>query len=276
MKYRRGLAALSIALAALSGCSGSSRDLEVTVNGELGAPVTISVSGSRAPDELAAQTLIEGQGAPVVKDGPVLLRVTSFDSRTGEIVDSYETGDLRVTTANREGLGDLSEQIVGAQEGSRLLVTRPELIEGNEAAEIIVVDLLSTVANGQAVPLPTSPPAGLPAVEVAENGGPAIMSGGGAIPELAVVPLIEGDGAQVIEEDVLAIQYVIADEKGTILDTTWDGTGPVSVENSELMDGLHIGLTDQHVGSRVLVLVPSAMASGDGDRVAVVDILGVL
>ncbi len=273
---RKWLAVLCIALTALTGCSDSSENLDVTVNGELGAPVTISVTGTRVADEVSTQTLVEGQGARIVEGGPVVLRATSFDSRTGEIIDSYDTGDLRVTTANDEGMGELADQIVGAHEGSRLLITRPGLIAGNAAAELIVVDVLSSIAHGEPAPAPTSPPAGLPEIDLADGGGPAILSGGGAIPELAVVPLIEGNGAQVMEEDALAIQYVIADENGTVLDSTWNGEGPVSVDNIDLMEGLHIGLTDQHVGSRVLVLIPSAMAAGDGDRVAVVDILGIL
>ena len=36
------------------------------------------------------------------------------------------------------------------------------------------------------------------------------------------------------------------------------------------------GIVDQHVGSRVVILIPSADAAGDGDRIAVVDILAVL
>lgn len=276
MKPWRAWAGLVLSLALLSACSGTAKSLTITVNGELGAPVTISVLGSRAPDSLSTSTLIEGAGAVIVKDGPVLVRATSFDSRTGEIIESYETGDLRVTTANADGLGELAGEIIGVREGTRLLVTRPELVAGGSAAEIIVVDILHTTAIGEEVPAPAVPPAGTPSVTVADNGAPVIAAGGGAVPEMAVIPLIEGAGAQVIEGDVVALQYLIADQNGTVIDTTWDGAGPISVDSSKLMEGLHIGLTDQTVGSRVLVLVPSAMASGEGDRVAVVDILGVL
>ena len=274
MNARRGLAALCIVLMALTGCTDSAESLDVTVNGELGAPLTVSVTGSRVPDELVSHILIEGDGAEIVDGGPILLRATSFDSRTGEIID--ETGELRLTTANSDGLGGLSGQIVGKREGSRILIVRPGPDSGNEAAELIVVDILSTVAQGDEAPVPDSPPKGMPEIGVGDNGGPEIVDGGGAIPELAVVPLVEGGGAQVTDEDILVIQYVLAGDEGSVLDSTWDGDGPVTVETSELMEGLRVGITDQHVGSRVLLLIPSAKATGDGDRVAIVDILGIM
>ncbi|MFT0848520.1 FKBP-type peptidyl-prolyl cis-trans isomerase [Actinomycetaceae bacterium L2_0104] len=259
---------------ALTGCTDSAEDLDVTVNGELGAPLTVSLTGSRVPDDLVSQTLIEGEGAEIVDGGPVLFRATSFDSRNGEIID--ETGDLRLTTANSDGLGGLSGQIVGKSEGSRILIIRPGPGSGHEAAELIVVDILSTVAQGEEASVPDNPPEGMPEIGVSDDGVPEIVEGGGAIPELAVVPLIEGDGAQATEEDILVIQYVLADDKGSVLDSTWAGDGPVTVEMSELMEGLRVGITDQHVGSRVLLLIPSAKATGEGDRVAIVDILGVM
>ena len=40
-----------------------------------------------------------------------------------------------------------------------------------------------------------------------------------------------------------------------------------------MLKGLKEGLENQKVGSRVLVLIPSSLAKGDGDRIAVVDIL---
>ena len=41
----------------------------------------------------------------------------------------------------------------------------------------------------------------------------------------------------------------------------------------DLMKGMREGIENQKVGSRVLVLVPSAVAKGEGDRILVVDIL---
>lgn len=266
---RLGLALL-LAVALLGGCSSQNDTLDVTVNGELGAPVTLSVES--VPDEMSVETLVAGEGPKIVADGTVLVRATSFDSRTGEIIEP--TGAIRLTTANLEGLGEVGDLVVGAREGSRLLVVRPGLVPGQNAAELVVVDILSTVASGTEVPLPTKPLAGTPKIEIVD-GAPHVVSGGGAVSDLAVVPLIEGTGAQVSDDDDVVVQYLVGDEKGTVLDSTWKDRVPIVLGLPGVMDGLRIGLTDQKVGSRVVVLIPSAQASGTGDRFAVVDILGI-
>ena len=268
---KRLLLALGLMLASLAGCSTEPPVLDVTVNGELGAPVTMTVSS--VPEERSVETVLEGQGSKVVADGTVLVRATSFDSRTGEIIEP--TGALRLTTANAPGLGEVGDLVVGAREGSRLLIVQPGLVPGQNAAELVVVDILSTVASGTEVPLPTKPPAGTPKIEIDDDGVPTVVSGGGAVADLTVVPLIEGAGAQVAENDSLVIQYLVGDSAGKILDTTWKDQVPIVMEVSDVMDGLRIGLADQKVGSRVLVLIPSAQASGTGDRFAIVDVLGI-
>ncbi|MFT3942658.1 MAG: hypothetical protein QM705_02370 [Ancrocorticia sp.] len=268
---KRLLLALGLMLAFLTGCSTEPPVLDVTVNGELGAPVTMTVNS--VPEELKVETLLEGHGSTIVADGTVLVRATSFDSRTGEII--APTGSLRLTTANVKGLGDVGELVVGAREGSRLLIAQPGLVPGDNAAELVVVDILSTVADGTEVPRPAKSPAGMPKIEINDDGVPSVASGGGAVPDLAVVPLIEGDGAQVANDDDVVVQYLVGDSAGKVLDTTWTNKVPIVVKMSEVMDGLRIGLTDQKVGSRVLVLIPSAQASGTGDRFAIVDVLGI-
>ena len=256
--------------ALLGGCSSHDDTLDVTVNGELGAPVTMSVES--VPDKMSVNTLIAGDGSKIVADGTVLVRATSFDSRSGDIIEP--TGAIRLTTANLEGLGEVGDLVVGAREGSRLLIVQPGLVPGHKAEELIVVDILSTVASGTEVPLPTKPPAGTPKIKV-DDGAPTVVSGGGAVSDLAVVPLIEGTGAQVSDEDEVVVQYLVGDEKGTVLDSTWKSRVPIVLDLSGVMDGLRIGLTDEKVGSRVIVLIPSAQATGTGDRFAIVDILGI-
>ncbi len=272
MKFRALVLAVALlsGSALLGGCSSHDDTLEVTVNGELGAPVTMSVES--VPDKMSVNTLIAGDGSKIVADGTVLVRATSFDSRSGDIIEP--TGAIRLTTANLEGLGEVGDLVVGAREGSRLLIVQPGLVPGHNAEELIVVDILSTVASGTEVPLPTKPPAGTPKIKV-DDGAPRVVSGGGAVSDLAVVPLIEGSGAQVSDNDEVVVQYLVGDEKGTVLDSTWESGVPIVLELSGVMDGLRIGLTDEKVGSRVIVLIPSAQATGTGDRFAIVDILGI-
>ncbi|MCF2706222.1 hypothetical protein I6E29_02925 [Arcanobacterium haemolyticum] len=262
----------------LAGCKKTSGDsTNVTIEGALGAPVTISLGNTSFPQEISSRIVLTGDGNTVHAGSPVLLRATSFDSRSGDIIESYETGNLRLTTADSAGLGELATHVVGATEGSRILVTRPGLSASDpDAVEIVVVDILYTTAHGNAAPTPASVPAGMPTIELADGGGPAITAPGGAIPSLNTVVLVQGAGAQVSASSRVAIQYVIADSSGNIIDTTWNGAGPAAVDLADVMEGLRLGLADQKVRSRVVVLIPSAQASGDGDRVAIVDILAVM
>lgn len=276
---RAQLAALACALTlALAGCShdvDTGEPASMNVNGEFGQPVTLSVKGTvEVPEDVTADVLIEGEGAVIVENGPVLMRATSFDSRTGEVISDYNTGEIRMTTADVEGVGDLAPQLIGHKEGTRLLVKRGGLA-GRDSAEIIVVDILSTSATGQAVALPDPLPAGMPTIETLDSGAPHVAAGNGRIHALAAVPLSEGAGEQVGINDTVIIQYIIVDTQANLIDTTWNGLGPVTVSLADVMQGLQEGLADQKVGSRVAVLIPSSQASGEGDRIAVVDILAI-
>jgi len=119
-------------------------------------------------------------------------------------------------------------------------------------------------------------PSGMPQVGTADGGGPSIKSPGGAIPSLETVPLVVGNGPQVTEGQTLAVQYALFDQNGKSVDETWTKGAPVALNLKTAMKGLSEGLVDQKIGSRVVVLVPSAKAQGTGDRVVVVDILGAL
>ena len=275
----KACAALAVSgVLALSGCSKTSAQTEpgdVTVNGDFGNPVTLNISGTIAPlDKILAETLIEGDGPAIVENGPVLMRATSFDSRTGEVISDYDTGEVRMTTANEQGVGDLAGYIMDTKEGTRLLIQRPGLA-GEEGTEIIVVDLLPTNAVGEPEGVPDPPPAGMPQIETLDSGAPHVAAGNGRIPTLATVPLIVGSGEQIAIDDTIVMQYVITDTDANLIDTTWNGVGPVTVNLADVMRGLQEGLADQEVGSRVAVLIPSSQASGEGDRIAIVDILAV-
>ena len=161
---RRFVLVLCLALVGLAGCSSGAEAIEVTVNGNLGAPVTISLEGDKVPASVTKDVVIAGKGREIEEDSAVLLRATSFDSRTGSIIESYDTGGIRLATANSDGLGELAGQIVGATEGSRLVITRPGLASGQDAAEIVVVDLLPTIAQGEETPLPDPAPQGTPKI----------------------------------------------------------------------------------------------------------------
>jgi peptidylprolyl isomerase len=268
---------LTLALAACGHEAAQTGPGTITISGNFGAPVTITIESAPEISDLTSSVVSVGAGQVVRSGDALLLRATSFDSRTGELVSGYQTGQIRLTTANEEGVGEIASALVGVTEGSRVLVERPGLSPTDpHVVEIVVVDVLYTMAHGTRVTLPSPAPEGMPTVEESDDGGPYIVANPSHFHDLTVQPLITGSGEQVSAGDQLAIQYVVTDESGKVLDSSWSGSGPVSVALTSLMEGLQEGLVDQTVGSRVLVLIPSSEASGQGDRIAVVDILAVL
>jgi len=211
---------LALVCAGLASCSkGGANACSVTPNGKFGSPVTVTVDCPKGAGRLTRETVLEGKGNRIVDGQTVLMRATSFDSRNGEIIKAYNTGELRLAAVTKKGMGDLAKRLVGVREGSRLVIKRPGLVEGvPTASEIIVVDLLFTVAHGKAVPVPNPAPSGMPQVGTADGGGPSIKSPGGAIPSLETVPLVVGNGPQVTEGQTLAVQYALFDQNGKSVD----------------------------------------------------------
>lgn len=272
------LVSLTAALAlVLGGCgSESGGQWSVDVTGSFGAPVSVQITGKPHLQGMRATTLSAGEGVTIQESSPVLFRATSFDSRTGNQVNEYDTGRVRLQHATTDELGDLAQYVIGQKEGSRLLLERGGLVQGdNNTVEIVVIDLFYTNARGNPVPTPEPPPAGMPGINTAEDAGPVITSGGGPISKLAIVPLVAGTGTQVGEDDAVIAQYVLANTEGEILDSTWAGPGPQTLHVQEVMTGLRTAIQDQKIGSRIAVLIPEEQAHGEGDLVAIVDLLAI-
>lgn len=253
--------------------SGTNNYNDIVVNGDFGAPVILSMPDNfQEPQSLKSRILIEGEGAEITQDTAVLLRTTSFDSRTGKLISTNGEGTLHVEHANDSELNDFAPLVIGQKQGARLLIVRPDDSIGVSASEIIVMDILYTSAQGEPIAASEYTNDVIPEVVLSKN-VPQIHSRGVRINKVSAIPLITGAGAQVEAGDNVAIQYVITDSDGTVIDSTWLNGAPVVVELDKLMEGLQAGLENQKVGSRVLVVIPSAMAAGEGDRIAVVDIL---
>lgn len=256
--------------------SGPTDYNDIVVNGDLGAPVILSMPHNfQNPQAMESRVLIEGQGAEIGEGYAILLRTTSFDSRTGEVISKDGGGTFHVLRANKEDetLGDFAPLVIGQKQGTRLLIVRPDKSTSKPLSEIIVMDILYTSAQGEQIAPNTYATGAIPEVSVSEQGVPQIHARGKRINKMSAIPLITGSGGQVEAGQNIAIQYVIADDDGTVIDSTWGNGAPVVVELDKLMEGLQAGLENQKVGSRVLVVIPSAMAAGEGDRIAVVDIL---
>lgn len=275
---RRALAVALLGALALVGCSSA----DETPTEE---PSTISVSGAfgrtpvvsfEAPLELAeeeSEVLIEGEGRELEAGGPALLALSAYDGETGEAVPDRGAGEARTLLLTPEEVGeDVYPLLLGAREGSRLLVTQPVAGEdGIERMLVLVVDVLPTVAQGEELPQRED----LPTVTESDDGVTITLPEGDPPSSLEVETLIRGTGRQVAPGEAVTIQYqAVTWPGGDIYDSTWaDGKVPRTVLVDDTFAGLRDGLVDQTVGSRVLVVVPPALGNGSQTLVFVVDIL---
>jgi peptidylprolyl isomerase len=248
---------------------------DVSVSGTFGSIPVVTFRPPLPLTKSSVETLIEGDGRQLADGEPVVLTLTAYDGEDGELVENRQVGEVRTLMLTKEDVGeDLYPVLVGAREGSRLLVRQPVNEKGADRMLVLVIDVRYTRARGE----PVTPPEGLPTVQVAEDGTPSITVPEADPPgQLVVQPLIRGDGGQVRPGQDVTVQYTgVAWESGEPYDSTWaTGKVPRTLKLDETIPGLRDGLLDQTVGSQVLLVIPPAQARGTDTLVLVVDILAV-
>lgn len=311
---RRSLAAIPLAALVLSttvACgddspSGSTpSDTEaiqgLTVTGDFGKEPTVKVDGLNV-DKTQTATLIEGDGAEVTKDTSVKFRFYAANGTSGkQLASNYSDPDPQ--TLDLATPGPFGKALIGAHVGDRVAVAEPvtEMLAGGDAAPpegltkkddvVLVFDLLEEVQPPLDGPKGTkvTPPADAPTV--VEKGGDVTgfdFATAAAKPptKLQVIPLIEGDGAVVKEDDQLTVDYFGAVYgKRTAFDESYSKE-PVTfpLTKGQLIDGWVQGLQGVKVGSRVMLVIPPEQGYGEkgsppnippnATLVFVIDVLG--
>lgn len=208
----------------------------------------------------------------LTKDSVVNVNYVGVNGRTGEVFDSsYDKGSpismslAQVVPGFRLGLD-------GQTVGSRVLIGMPSSdgypqgkgssIQPGDSL-LFVVDIISanfTEATGQ----PQTPAADLPKVTVGKDGVPSAAIDKTKEPpkELKVAPLIKGPGVPVGEQSVVQVKY-----RSWVWGTGAefeDGWSPQTGRLTGLIEGWKQGLKGQTAGSRVLLVVPPALAYPEG------------
>jgi peptidylprolyl isomerase len=219
----------------------------------------------QVPGELIVTEIVpgEGQGA----DNGDILVVDYVGARTingQEFDNSWENDQQFMLVLGAGGvIAGWEEGLQGAREGSRIQIDIPaSLAYGDESpgAPIQPGDALSFVIDVRAV-VPAADPADAPAAEVPLSDGAS---------ELEVIDVVTGDGEALTEGSSGLVQLLVhRGDTGELLDSTWDGSGPVRVEMVEglLVPGLYDGLLGARQGGRRIIVIPFAQAFGlDGNE----------
>lgn len=236
------------------------------------------------PTELEITELVPGSGRAAALGDAVVVDYVGARSATGEVFDnSWDRGQpFMAVLGTRSVIAGWEQGLVGAREGSRLqLDIPPDLAYGDDSPGGIIEpgDALSFVVDIRAV-VPPSNPDDAPVVEVPRSNGST---------ELSLDDLVVGDGPAIVEgSQVLAQLLVYRGDTGELLDSTWDGAGPVRliVADGELVPGMYQSLLGVRQGGRRLAVLPFSLAFGAAgntdlglppatDVVLVIDVLAV-
>jgi peptidylprolyl isomerase len=249
---------------------------KVSVSGAFGEAPKVKVDSPWAIDKTRTKVLEPGKG-PVVGEGQsVEVNYYGVNGRTGKKFDESFSRGQPIAFSLAQVVPGFSKGLVGQRQGSRVLIAMPgkdgyDAMGGNPQAGIKVGDTLVFVVDLVDVQLPgpegaaVQPKEGLPTV--ADKGGqPQVTIPESAPPtSLQVQPLIKGKGKKVGANDTITFNYMwVRWSDGKVLEQTYGGK-PATTELSSLLPGMVKGLTDQTVGSRVLLVIPPADGYPDGN-----------
>lgn len=233
----------------------------VDVEGEVGEPATATFDAPLDISEPERTVAVEGDGDPLVDGDLVDYALTIFDASTGEqaAAEGYDSTLLPVTVA----LGAGADQFFGcATVGSRIVVTLPA--SESASAQVWVLDVLGTTPTA-AWGEPQEPVAGMPTVELADDGAPTVTIPDADPPtETEIAVLKKGDGATVGSGDAVLVQYTgVLWADGTVFDSSWERGAPAQFSTTQVVTGFQKALEGQTVGSQVLAVIPPAEGYGD-------------
>jgi peptidylprolyl isomerase len=284
----RWLCALLMVLifgASAAGCgSGVSDDSLPKVTGAYLSDPAISMPTGNPPSGLVIRTLIQGDG-PVVQSGDLALVYVEGKVWAGdrEVFDSYTNRQPQSVPLATGGVMPAWKQLAGERVGSRVMMVVPPAdgfgkkgysqlnIAGSDTL-VFVFDVLSAVSEqavAKGAPVAYDPGSKLPAVvEQSATAGPEITIPAKTAPpgKLTVKTLVQGTGAPLTSGQTVVVQYSgVVWRSGKVFDSTYVNKTPDTfvLGANEVIPGMEEALGGVRVGSRILMVIPPALAYGN-------------
>jgi len=250
-----------------------------TVTGDFGKETNVTFAFPIQADKTLSEVKTQGTGTEVTADGWTAIHYSGFNGRSGAMFDSsfYSAAGSPVPMVLSRTIPGFKDTLVGKHVGDRVLLAVTgadgyDPMGGAPDADIQVGDTLVFVVDIMAAQLPgpvgttVTPPAGLPTVTDVE-GTPtvSIPAGLSAPTDLVVQDLITGAGMAVTANDLITVNYAEVDfATGDVIDTSY-GDKPQTGLLADMIPGWKQALVGKTMGSRVLLVVPPALAYPDGD-----------
>lgn len=269
--------------------SGALSD-NVIVDGEFHAAPALSAPSDIVVDTSQRTVVSEAEDRSVVagENSLVGVNMAFFDSASGEqvyespafgsaaspeflLIDETQPNPLS-ESVRCLATGDRAVLALGVAESQQLAMNLQIPVQGNLVGIVDVETVSGLAVSGKAQGLPN----GFPAVVTNDDGRPGVVLPPRNAPEGTTVAVrIQGDGAEITDENNVIAQVLQVGWDGSELLNTWDTgiTGLGNVAQIEMSGNtFRAALTGQQAGSQVVVV--ENLEDGT-PSVLVIDILGV-
>lgn len=259
--------------------SASAEGLEaVTIEGEVGAAPEVTWSSRMTAEATQSKTLVAGEGEAVGEGQSALVQYWIGNGYAQEqAVSSYDGGGAELFTLDDNLSPVFADALTGATAGSRIAVTapateafgetgNPELGIGNEDSVLVVLDVVSPVADapsGARAPAPDW----MPALTFTDGDPSGFDFAGVAKPagDFRKATLLAGEGERVEKGMKVAVRYLGQVYGG---DAPFDGnfTGApttFAIGVGQVIAGWDQQVVGSTVGSRIVIEVPPAQGYGE-------------
>lgn len=277
----------------------------LTVDGEVGETLDVTMDAPLEGDGTTAQVLEVGDGNPLKLNESALLHLYIGNATSGkDAITTYDQGvPIQIQASEDQLFKAVLDNIVDKPRGSRVAVTAPvEEVWGPQGAPqlklkpsdtaLFVADIVSVQPaevldgpQGESV----EPPADTPTV--VEKDGQVTGIDWSTAPkkapkELTVIPLVEGDGPEAAKESMVTFDYygaVYGEDKPFDESYSREPTA-FGVGVNQLIPAWDKAIPGLKRGSRVLIIAPPEDGYGDSEQpnipagstlAFVVDVLGV-
>lgn len=276
---------------------------DITVHGSANAEPTVKFNAPLRFATLQRKILIHGpgKGEAVKPTSVVTVNYVGLNGSDGAVFDSSWQNGKPATFALNQVIPGLSKGLVGTHAGDRVLLGIPSkdafdpvgngstIRRGDSVIFVVDVQKVQTPLS-EATGTKQSVPPGVPRLTYDSNGHPAKFVATPQTPKtvskLGVYTLIQGHGPVVKAGQSITVQYVgQLYPDGKVFDSSWSNGQPATftIGSGQVIQGWDQGLVGQRVGSRVVLVIPSALgygSSGSGsgippnaDLIFAVDIL---
>lgn len=276
-----GCASDSHPKAATSTGASTNTKIGVQVEAAFGSKPTLTIPDTAAPATLTQEVLTPGTGTTVAKGDTLIVNYLgqTWAPKSGKPNVFDSSFDRGQPAAFVIGVGRVipgwDETLVGQKIGTRVLVSIPPAegygSDGQPSANIdgtdtlvFVIDVVADYKPDASAPgtaVAKLPATDFPKITNVAGKPPTILSSKGVpVPAKPVATLlVTGSGAKIDATKSLVLQIVQSDlDTNKNLQSSW-GESPQVAQAQDVLSVAPV-LTDQNIGSRVLILVPATAA----------------